>query len=330
MGDVLKARRATNQQRLDKLRSGLAAAEEMAGDAACVYVTGSFGRGEASDHSDLDAFIVGKSVEEGGLKRRALSRLDEICIKADLIEVCREQGFPEFDRDGAFLSHHTIDHLVETLGKPEDDAANTFTARLLLLLESAPLLGGDVYNYILDEVIAAYWRDYQDHRSDFMPAYLANDVLRLWRTFCINYEARTQTEPIEKKAKRKLKNYKLKHSRLLTCYSALAYLLVVYKANGTVHVSDAREMIHRSPTERLEHLAADGNAGVKTHVKTVLERYEAFLGDTAKDESTLVEEFMDPEKVKGYFAQANDLGNGVFDLLSALGDGSAFYRLLVV
>ena len=40
-------------------------------------------------------------------------------------------------------------------------------------------------------------------KDEFMPAFLANDILRLWRTFCVNYEARTQTEPAEKKAKRK-------------------------------------------------------------------------------------------------------------------------------
>jgi hypothetical protein len=57
--------------------------------------------------------------------------------------------------------------------------------------------------------------------SSVVPAFLANDILRIWRTFCVNYEARTETEPAEKKAKRKLKNYKLEHSRLLTCYSAL-------------------------------------------------------------------------------------------------------------
>jgi hypothetical protein len=62
-------------------------------------------------------------------------------------------------------------------------------------------------------VVEAYWRDFLDHRQAFVPTFLTNDILRLWRTFCVNYEARTQTEPARKKAKRKLKNYKLKHRR---------------------------------------------------------------------------------------------------------------------
>lgn len=100
-----------------------------------------------------------------------------------------------------------------------------------------------VYQEIIEEVIAAYWRDYEDHKTDFMPAFLANDILRLWRTFCVNYEARTVREPDETKAKGKLKNYKLKHSRLLTCYSAILFLLAVYARQQTVKPSDAVAMI---------------------------------------------------------------------------------------
>jgi hypothetical protein len=75
------------------------------------------------------------------------------------------------------------------------------------------------YKHVIEEVIAAYWRDYDDHKNEFVPAFLANDILRLWRTFCVNYEARTSTDPPHQRAKRRLKNYKLKHSRLLTSYS---------------------------------------------------------------------------------------------------------------
>lgn len=331
MGKVLETRRADSTRRLTELRAALGEAEKLVGHDACVYVTGSFGRGEASEHSDLDAFIVGKTLgdEDGG--GRALSRLDEICVKADLIKVSADQKFPPFDRDGAFLDHHTVDHLVKTLGKPEDDATNTFTARLLLLLESKPLLGSKVYDEIIGDVVAAYWRDYEDHRDDFVPAYLANDILRLWRTFCINYEARTQTDPPERKAKRKLKNYKLKHSRLLTCYSALAHLLAVYQASKTVSPHDVRAMVKRSPTERLEDLAAgDGDAAVKEHADSVIACYEQFLEQTGKPGHELVAEFMDPARSRVLFAQARQLGDRMFELMKAVGGGSKFYRLLVV
>ena len=85
-----------------------------------------------------------------------------------------------------------------------------------------------------------------------MPTFLTNDILRLWRTFCVNYEARTERVPELEKAKGKLKNYKLKHSRLLTCYSAILYLIAIHYQNVSVHPSDAREMTELTPTQRLE------------------------------------------------------------------------------
>jgi predicted nucleotidyltransferase len=331
--DLLRERRDDCAQRLAALRRDLADAEAMAGANACVYLTGSAARGEASVHSDLDLFIVGKEAEvivDGEAKRvRALSRLDEICIKADLIEATRKHGFPQFSGDGEYLVHHTAGDLVRTLGKPEDDASNTFTARLLLLLESRPLLGEPVYDEVIKEVVAAYWRDYQDHSSDFMPAFLANDILRLWRTFCVNYEARTATEPAEKKAKRKLKNYKLKHSRLLTCYSALTYLLVVFQKKRTVRPEDVLHMVQLSPTERIEWTGAQ-ESSVQPHVCAVLDRYRQFLAATDRREAELIAAFRERDSARDYLRQAGELGDKVYELLSALGAGSKFYRLLLI
>ncbi|HUE00873.1 MAG TPA: hypothetical protein VMR62_14985 [Bryobacteraceae bacterium] len=183
---------------------------------------------------------------------------------------------------------------TKTLGTPEDDVTNTFTARLLLLLESRPLVGSAVYQELIEEVVAQYWRDYGDHKADFMPAFLANDILRLWRTFCVNYEARTERVPEKQKAKGKLKNYKLKHSRLLTCYSALLYLLAVYDRQGTVAPSDALAMIATTPTERLEWILRQPDLDrAHSNVSMLLAQYEHFLRTTNCEEDELVNRFTD-------------------------------------
>ena len=92
MGEYLVQRRAETSARLDQLRAQLGEAEKLAVGRACVYVTGSFGRIEAGKNSDLDVFIVGRTTDN----RRALSRLDEICLKAELIETTRRLGVQEF------------------------------------------------------------------------------------------------------------------------------------------------------------------------------------------------------------------------------------------
>jgi predicted nucleotidyltransferase len=248
VGGLLERRREETKARIAKLREDLQEAESICAGNACMYATGSFARGEASQHSDLDLFIVGQVRGD----KRSLRRLDEIRVKADLIEVTQRHKIPEFSGDGEYLVHYTVQQLVKTLGKPDDDAANTFTACLLMVLESRPLLEESVYQDVIEEVLGAYWLDYEDHKNEFIPAFLTNGILRLWRTFCVNYEARTAREPEEKRAKRKIKNYKLKHSRLLTCYSGLLYLLGVFSARGTVTPTDAAEMVALTPTERLE------------------------------------------------------------------------------
>jgi hypothetical protein len=299
-----------------------------------VYATGSFGRREASRYSDLDLFILGKSdakPERGGKKESLLSRLDEILIKSDLIEATRELGIPEFSGDGRYLVHYAVHELTDTLGKPEDDVTNTFTARLLLLLESRPLLGETVYQEVTREVVAAYWRDYEDHKNDFMPAFLGNDILRLWRTFCVNYEAGTEREPEEKKAKGKIKNYKLKHSRLLTCYSAVLYLLAVYDQQKSVHPQDALDMISLTPSRRLEWLRDHGSlSDARPIIESLLEHYERFLETTDAPEIELISRFMDKEKITKYVESAYEFGNLIFDALMCIGKGTRFHRLLVV
>ena len=323
MGE-LADRRLQTGERLTQLREELKGAAELADGKACVYATGSFGRCEASAHSDLDLFILGKrngKAGPDGMEGSLLRGLDEICIKADLIEVTRKLGIPEFSGDGRYLTHYSVHEFTKALGTPEDDVTNTFTARLLLLLESRPLVGRTVYQENIEEVVAQYWRDYGDHKTDFMPAFLANDILRLWRTFCVNYEARTERVPDKQKAKGKLKNYKLKHSRLLTCYSALLYLLSVYHSARTVTPIDASEMAAMTPTERIEWLRRQADlADARPALDELLTAYERFLDSTDMSEAELVRKFLTAATRREYMEHAHHFGDLVF----------RFHRWLVV
>ncbi len=180
-------------------------------------------------------------------------------------------------------------------------------------------------------MIAAYWRDFEDHKNEFIPAFLCNDILRLWRTFCVNYEANTRTDPPEKKAKRKLKNYKLKHSRLLTCYSALVYLLAIHSVHNTVTPQDTLQMVRKRPTERLEYLLQEKKfelAHAKIH--ELMTCYEKFLEKTNVQEQTLIQQFLDKNMSKEFSLQINEFGDLVSEILRLIGDQSRLYRLLMV
>lgn len=327
--DERTSRRITTGQRIEELKSNLNYSEKLISDKACVYATGSFGRFEASKYSDLDLFIVGDVEVINGKEVKALRTLDEICLKADLIRATRDLSIPDFDGDGRYLVHYSINDFTKTLGKPEDDLSNTFTGRLLLLLESRSLLEESFYNKGIQSVLEAYWRDYEGHEKEFMPAFLANDILRLWRTFCVNYEARTLTIPEEQRMKRKIKNYKLKHSRLLTCFSALLYLLAVYRQNNTVSMSDATAMIAVTPTERLEWLRQQPDLSVaQNSIDQLLVQYNQFLKNTDVEEMELIKLF--EKEGHEYMNDASKFGDTMFNVMNSIGNGNKFHRLIVV
>lgn len=329
----LARRRAETVKRVDTLRVRLADSEKLISGVACVYATGSFGRGEAGSDSDLDLFIVSKMKDDAdgaGIKESRLRRLDEICLKADLIKSTRDLGIKEFDGDGRYLVHYTADDLKSNLGSPEDDALNTFTARLLLLLESAPLLGGEIYQDIVDDIIAAYWQDFEDHQDDFVPAFLTNDILRLWRTFCVNYEVRTEREPTEKNIKRRQKNYTLKHSRLLTCFSSLLHLLGIYELRKTVNPDDVKEIVHMTPTERLEWiLTVPAFSRASGSVRGILDKYDKFLA--AKSNAELFRKmFETSESTKENMKKSHEFSSLFFEAIELVGNRNRLHKLMLV
>ena len=319
---TIQQRHTRTDRRVTELREWLtsAAAETLIGNAACVYATGSVGRGEASEHSDLDVFVV----STGELKR-----LDGIRVLAKLIEATEAVKFPPFSGDGEYLQIHAVDKLVNLLGTREDDHTNVFTARLLLLLESRPILGPTVYESALRQVIDSYWRDFDDHKPDFLPIFLANDISRYWKVLCVSYEAAGPPASDEEKAKRRLNNYKLKHSRLLTCYSALLYLASLLRHSKSVSREDAFAMATLTPLDRLLAVR-EANPDRRADVDTLLAAYAAFLETTDAAKKDLLVRFADDAYHERKREEAHRFGNLIFDLLSELASASPLFRYLVV
>ncbi len=94
MGNVLETRRSDAKSRFERLQKRLTAAEDIAAEKACVYATGSYGRGEASEYSDLALFIVGRRSSS----QPDLSHLDQICLKANACYLPAERVGPSARR----------------------------------------------------------------------------------------------------------------------------------------------------------------------------------------------------------------------------------------
>lgn len=320
--DIIEQRSQTTQCIISKFQKKFSSQEcKFINNTACVYLTGSFGRNEASEHSDLDLFIVGKS----------LSKLDQIILQAELIKATRKCKLPDFSGDGEFLAFYTVNNLIDTLGTPDDDKANTFTARLLLLLESKPLLEPKIYDEIVNQIIQAYFQDFGSHRTEFIPAFLINDILRLWRTFCVNYEAKTKRakENAMQLAKRRLHNYKLKHSRLLTCYSAIIYLMSVIAQQNTVRQEDVKNMVKLAPIERLKTVQKQF-PGFSREINSVIQLYAKFLTLTNNPKKHLLNIFQDKRKARKHLDDASTFGDSVYKLLSQIENADKIKRIIIV
>jgi hypothetical protein len=245
-----------------------------------------------------------------------------------LVDLTRKLKLPDFTGEGRYLECYTGAQLAAAIGSDKDDYLNTFTARLLLLLESRPVMGQSVYDKAVDTVLTAYFRDHADHASSFEPTFLVNDILRLWRTFCVNYENRTSDTDEIAKAKRKLKHFKLSHSRLLTCYSGIAALLHAYERNDTVSPEDVRSIVRMTPTERIAKLAED-RRGSHDKANAVLEAYESFLDVTQADESTLQLRFREPGFARDRMNEARAFAKSVYELIHSIEAGRLSQAVVV-
>ncbi len=323
--DAFRRRRESSYERRLAFSSALAraGAVEFAGSSTCVYAVGSLARGDASSHSDVDAFIVVDDSAGGSIR-------DESGLRRALETSAAEQGFPPFTDEGKYLAPHRLSELLDHLGTPDDDAKNVLTARMLLLLESRPLVGPDVLDRIQRGVIDSYWRDFEEHQHTFLPVFLTNDITRFWRVLCLGYESKARMGGPAAIAKRRLDNYKLRHSRMLTYWSTLIWLCDVSRSGGT-SPDDVMRCVAMTPIDRLVDVGArPGNERLPPYVEKILSLYAEFLTDTEAPRSELVTQFSDPTYYRERRARSHRFGDALFHLLQELSVESRLYRYLLI
>lgn len=231
---------------------------------SAIFITGSFGRNEARKTSDLDLFFIGDS---NNLKEESFLRRESFAMQNKL-------EFPEFDKGGKILKLHASKEIMENIGGPKDDAENFFTTRMLLLLESQFLFNEMKYDECKKSLIEEYFRD-EKGKQDFKPTFLINDIVRYWRTICLNYEYKRgeylNNPNVRDKIGLKLKNKKLKFNRIWLCYSGIIPLL------GKSHWNkeEAVALFKKSPYDRLkDHCESKGKGELFAQAA---EQYVSFL-----------------------------------------------------
>jgi len=302
-----------------------------------IYATGSLGRHEIATRSDLDVFLV--DTAPSSLER--LANLEQIQLLSDLIRASSDANFRDFSRDGEYLKVHPSSELVRFVGTREDDPTNVFTARMLLLLESQVLLGGPAYERCVGEVLDVYSRD--ANGESFRPVFLINDIVRYWKTLCLNYEARRHEyhrarryasaegkvgDFEELKADLRVALLKLQFNRLWTCFNGLAYLLAGVQERQVAR-SHIERLVELSPVQRASSLV-DVVPDCQAPMERALDAYAVFLDATDREREDVRAAVSDKEGFKEMRACAEVFALAIEEVIDLLGTRSDLGRFLLL
>lgn len=294
--DIIQTRRERTADLLERVKVAFLDElgedrDELLGTQTSVYVTGSCGRGDMGAASDLDPYVVqlDPPASSDGTQDAANA------IDAGLQRAVKRVGLPELDADGTYARLVTAESLFKNLGSPDDDLSGALTKRMLLLLESRPLVNDQAYDNLLAKTVDAYWKNDDQHPDDYLPIVLVNDIVRYWRIVLLNHESRLREKyrkislsPEEQLALRRYSSYKLRVPRCLSCFSALAYLLDLTPTEPAhVRREDIIRMAALTPMERLEHLR--NSPGAPTQILDSLRKlYVGFLERTDGGKTALL------------------------------------------
>jgi predicted nucleotidyltransferase len=299
LGEVITDEKSNPQSVLNSLEISL-------------FGAGSIGRKEIGAKSDLDIFIIAD---------KSIGSLDKYKLFAKIIEINNRLSFPDFSNDGQFLKIHELESMIKALGSPNDDSENFFTARMLLILEGIPLCNGNYFEKHLNAIVSNYFRDASDHNSDFRPLFLLNDLLRYWRTLCLNYEQirNRQDRPWRKK------NINLKFSRMLTVFATVLALIV-----RKTDVETFKYLCRMTPLERLAN-ALDTLDATDLHdrFQQFLDDYEFFL--SLKEQENIEQKIMADPTIKARIDSAAErFSDFLYSSVTHQNIPEAYRRFLVI
>jgi predicted nucleotidyltransferase len=178
---AIRAARTKTEELVSNLSASLA---ELHDDTFCIVVTGSLGRGEATEGSDADwvMLIDGPSYPEHAILAREIAwRIRSVVPVA---------VGPTGTFGDIVASHELVHYIAGTR-----DSNENLTRRILLLSESRALTNTLVRERVIRNVLTRYVvydRSVQSAtgRRQTIPHFLLNDIVRYWRTMASDYASK--------------------------------------------------------------------------------------------------------------------------------------------
>lgn len=267
----LTERKSFSKQKLKELKNSFEKSEAFKNlPSVTCYAVGSLGRLEASSKSDIDAFFVNMKNPEHceGIN------LKKIRMFSEFIQIAEKLDFPEISNDGQFLEVLNLNDMKKNFGAPADDFDNLFTARMLLLLESKCIYNNKVYTKVLREVLKTYFKDFDEHPNCFEHRILLNDIVRYWKTLCLNHEnKRNKSKNGNDDPNVQIKAIKLKFSRMITYFGTIISICATKDLTEEKFLTICKMV----PLERIEYII-DNNCEEQVDLFNQLnDSYKKFL-----------------------------------------------------
>lgn len=227
----------------------------------CIVAVGSYGRYEASQESDLDGYVI----YEKNLSKKTIA-----LINKKIKDVAKSCGM-ELSRGFSPIS---FEKMYKNIGGKRD-TNSSITKRILFLLESECLYGQLFYSFSYRKILKKYLDDVLKFNKQ-APRFLLSDIIRYYRTICVDYEFKITKENKDWA----LRNIKLRFSRKGLYFGGIAILLNSMNKRDTDKHDYIRKNLRLPFADKIAHILLEQQKSHE-HAK-ILTLYADFLKEISK------------------------------------------------
>lgn len=276
-----------------------AAAKDMFGEDSrfIIGANGSYARREVTNGSDVDLFFL-------AINDDPTSITDE---QDKYMERLRQLGYKLPAAGGVFSEPQSVITTRNTIGGQEDDNVS-ITRRMLLLLEGEWVFNEAAFETAHGMLLDRYLKDVR--RNEQICLFLLNDIIRYWRTICVDYEFKIS----QGDKARAVRLIKLRFSRLMLYLAGVLAVAETYDKPVSEKGILLRNLLRMPALERFRHIVGDKG-------EAVVELYADFLralndGDIRKKLEIKGPDAEETEEFKSLRGKAREFRDIAYEVLN--------------